>query len=182
MTGSSKPDLRSDCSNCCGLCCVAPDQLSTQDFAADKPADTPCQHLDEHNRCRIHDTRAEDGYGACQGFECFGAGQWITQHLFSGADWRDSDQTAEQMFAAYRQWLPRFEAAAMIETALPMVSDTAQPALLETLQQLTSEQAKLPVNGQALRNQVLSQIRAAMDASPRAAATPVRLTDVNPIS
>ena len=120
------PDLRSDCGSCCGLCCVAPDQLSTQDFGADKPANTPCQHLDEHNRCRIHEVRSENGYGACQGFECFGAGQWITQHLFKGADWRDSEETADQMFAAYRQWLPRFEAAAMIETALPMVSDAAR--------------------------------------------------------
>lgn len=172
------PELRSDCSNCCGLCCVAPAQLNTQAFGADKPADTPCRYLDEQHRCTIHEARPEHGYAGCETFECYGAGQWITQHLFSGASWAESEDLAAQMFNAYRQWLPRFEAAALIETALPYVAQGAQSPLLTMMNQLTSEETHdLPADGQALRERVLEAIRSAMGDryGSLAEATPIRL-------
>jgi hypothetical protein len=77
--------FRADCSNCCGLCCVVSHMLVAQGFPVDKPAETPCVHLDRRNHCSIHSTRPMRGYEVCEGFDCFGAGQWVTQRLFGGA-------------------------------------------------------------------------------------------------
>src|ERR1700690_1235341 len=107
--------FRADCSRCCGLCCVVPVFLATQGFRADKPAEFPCPQLNAFHRCTIYATRRIHGYTACESFDCFGVGQWITQTLFSGARWTDSPDIARQMFAAYRYWAPRFEAAALLE-------------------------------------------------------------------
>lgn len=130
--------FRADCSQCCGLCCVVPPFLAVQGFGKDKRADTACAHLNCAGRCSIHTTRDLHGYIACQGFDCYGAGQWITQDLFAGATWADGPKIAGAMFAAYRRWLPRFEAAALLEAALPYVREDAQPALAERMERLSA--------------------------------------------
>jgi len=113
--------FHADCSRCCGLCCVAPAFLAVQGFGRDKLAETPCVHLKRAGQCAIHPERASLGYTSCSGFDCFGAGQWITQNLFAGARWSDSPEIGRQMFAAYRYWVPRFEAAAMLNASLSLV-------------------------------------------------------------
>jgi hypothetical protein len=131
-------NFRADCSNCCGLCCIVPDQLATQGFPYDKPANTPCHRLDACNRCSIHARREEYGYGACKGYDCFGVGQWVTQELSAGASWRDSPEMADHMFAAYRYWAPRFEAAALLEAALPRVREDAKHLIAQRIHSLTT--------------------------------------------
>jgi len=155
--------FRADCSRCCGLCCVVPDQLAVQGFGADKPAERPCTHLNNFHRCCIHATRALQGYSACAGFDCYGAGQWITQHLFQGAAWSDSSDIAQQMFAAYRYWVPRFQNAALLEAALPHVRDDARCAIAALIGDLTSgEHQDLPTDAVRLRRETLALIRAAL--------------------
>jgi hypothetical protein len=158
-------NYRADCSSCCGLCCVVPHQLMVQGFGADKPADMPCIHLNRLHRCSIHGTRREHGYPACENFDCFGAGQWVTQHLFGGARWTDSPDMARQMFAAYRYWTPRFEAAALIEAALPYVRDGARRSLSAIMTELTSGKSggdRTPGDANRLRQVTLTAIRAAL--------------------
>lgn len=158
-------NYRADCSRCCGLCCVVPHQLIVQGFGADKPANSPCVHLDRRNRCSIHRARQDHGYPACEAFDCFGAGQWVTQHLFAGARWTDSRETAQQMFAAYRYWVPRFEAAALIEAAFPHVREDARPSLAAIMTDLTSGDAwagRTPYDARQLRQETLRVIRAAL--------------------
>jgi hypothetical protein len=118
-----------DCSRCCGLCCFAPAYLKDQGFPFDKPAERPCRHLDRGGRCSIHAERMEHGFGACGHFDCHGAGQWITQQLFGGARWNDSPALARAMAEAYRRWLPRFEAAALLDAALPLAHTEARPLI-----------------------------------------------------
>ena len=159
------PTFRADCSNCCGLCCVVPDQLAVQGFRIDKPAETPCVHLNNAHRCSIHATRKIQGYPACEGFDCFGAGQWITQRLFGGARWTDSADLANQMFAAYRHWAPRFATAALIEAALPHVSDDARCSLVALMTELTSDETAhhlKPTDAARLRRETLAVIRSAL--------------------
>jgi hypothetical protein len=157
------PNFRADCSSCCGLCYVVPDQLAVQGFRVDKPAETPCAHLNGLNGCSIHATRALLGYAACEGFDCYGAGQWITQHLFKGAKWSDSADLAQQMFAAYRYWAPRFEAAALLEAALSFVRDDARCAIAAMISALTAGETKdLPSDASRLRRETLAVIRAAL--------------------
>jgi len=91
--------LRADCANCAGLCCVAPAFAASADFAIDKPAATPCRHLREDFRCGIHAQLRERGFPGCTVFDCFGAGQQVTQVTFGGGTWRASPELAEAMFA-----------------------------------------------------------------------------------
>jgi hypothetical protein len=157
--------FRADCSCCCGLCCVVPDQLAVQGFRVDKPAETPCTHLNGIHRCSIHAVRQIHGYAACEDFDCFGAGQWITQRLFGGALWTDSPDLARQMFAAYRHWAPRFEAAALLEAALPHVRDDARCSLAAMMTALTTRATAEHLGSSdagRLRRETLAVIRSAL--------------------
>jgi hypothetical protein len=91
--------LRADCSRCAGLCCVAPAFAASADFAIDKPAGRPCPHLREDFRCGIHARLRERGFPGCTVFDCFGAGQRITQDTFGGRRWRESPELAAAQFA-----------------------------------------------------------------------------------
>ena len=91
--------LQADCSRCAALCCVAPAFAKSSDFAINKPAGKPCPNLAEDFRCDIHDTLPERGFPGCVVFDCFGAGQQVTQVTFGGRQWRDTPGIAGQMFA-----------------------------------------------------------------------------------
>ncbi len=93
--------LRADCQHCCGLCCVAPAFSASADFAIDKAAGRPCPNLRADFRCGIHDDLVESGFRGCAAYDCFGAGQKVTQITFGGQDWRRDPSTAQQMFDVY---------------------------------------------------------------------------------
>lgn len=94
-----RAELSADCSRCAGLCCVAPAFAASADFAVDKPAGTPCTHLREDFRCGIHTRLRPEGFPGCTVFDCFGAGQRITQDTFGGRTWRESPELAAGQFA-----------------------------------------------------------------------------------
>ena len=93
--------LRADCEQCAGLCCVAPAFAASADFAIDKPAGTPCTHLQGDFRCDIHHRLRAEGFPGCTAFDCFGAGQQVTQVTFAGGTWRSDPAIAEAMFRAF---------------------------------------------------------------------------------
>ncbi|MDR7251891.1 hypothetical protein J2X46_000867 [Nocardioides sp. BE266] len=64
-------------------------------FGVDKPGGTPCQNLAADDGCRIHATLREDGWPGCTVFECFGAGQQVSQVTYAGVSWRDQDNLPE---------------------------------------------------------------------------------------
>jgi hypothetical protein len=97
----ARSHLRADCARCVGLCCVAPAFAASADFALDKPAGTPCPNLRPDDRCGIHDRLRDLGFPGCTVFDCFGAGQQLTQHTFGGRSWRESPDLAGAMFAAF---------------------------------------------------------------------------------
>jgi hypothetical protein len=66
------------------LCCVAPAFAKSSDFAIDKPAGRACPNLGADNRCQIHDRLDPRGFHGCVVFDCFGAGQRLTQETFAG--------------------------------------------------------------------------------------------------
>ncbi|MEU0056972.1 pentapeptide repeat-containing protein [Streptomyces sp. NPDC006334] len=80
--------LRGDCANCFGLCCVALPFARSADFALDKDAGKPCPNLAEDHRCGIHDRLRHKGFTGCTVYDCFGAGQKVSQVTFGGLDWR----------------------------------------------------------------------------------------------
>lgn len=72
-------ELTADCSRCAGLCCVLLPFARSADFAFDKAAREPCRHLSVTHRCDIHDRLLEKGMRGCVAYDCFGAGQSVTQ-------------------------------------------------------------------------------------------------------
>jgi uncharacterized protein YjbI with pentapeptide repeats len=97
-----RAELRADCTRCVGLCCVAPAFSASADFAIDKPAGRPCPNLRIGNRCGIHDRLRPMGFPGCVAFDCFGAGQHLTQATFGGAHWRDRPEMLD-VFGVMRQ-------------------------------------------------------------------------------
>ncbi|MFE9634375.1 pentapeptide repeat-containing protein [Streptomyces sp. NPDC006463] len=95
------PVLQADCANCFALCCVALPFAKSNDFAVDKPAGTPCKNLREDFRCGIHTRLRDSGFQGCTVFDCFGAGQQVSQVTFGGRDWRSDPGTARRMFDAF---------------------------------------------------------------------------------
>ncbi|UFU00309.1 pentapeptide repeat-containing protein [Radiobacillus kanasensis] len=97
-TQANREHLHADCQNCFGLCCVALPFSKSADFSKDKEGGTPCSHLQCDFRCSIHENLRGKGYRGCTVYECFGAGQKVSQHTFRGKDWREHPEVAEAMF------------------------------------------------------------------------------------
>ncbi|WP_330261723.1 pentapeptide repeat-containing protein [Streptomyces sp. NBC_00539] len=101
MSTTPAPALRADCANCFALCCVALPFAKSTDFAVDKAAGTPCKNLRQDFRCGIHTGLRDKGFQGCTVFDCFGAGQQVSQVTFGGRDWRTDPGTARQMFEVF---------------------------------------------------------------------------------
>ncbi|WP_062106049.1 pentapeptide repeat-containing protein [Bacillus niameyensis] len=93
--------LKSDCHICFGLCCVALPYAKSADFPFNKDGGTPCRNLCQDNRCNIHDQLREQGFRGCVSYECFGAGQHVSQTIYNGEDWRNNSESAVEMFAIF---------------------------------------------------------------------------------
>jgi uncharacterized protein YjbI with pentapeptide repeats len=94
-------NLRADCENCFGLCCVALPYAKSADFAFDKDGGTPCRNLQSNYLCGIHNDLRNKGFRGCSAYECFGAGQKVSQITYNGMDWRTNKDVAQEMFHVY---------------------------------------------------------------------------------
>ncbi len=99
--GRTRLALHADCGNCFGLCCVVPAFAASVDFAIDKPAGQPCPNLRTDFRCGIHRRLRQDGFRGCTVYDCFGAGQQVSQVTYAGRDWRQEPDTAPQMYEVF---------------------------------------------------------------------------------
>ncbi|WP_329080312.1 MULTISPECIES: pentapeptide repeat-containing protein [unclassified Streptosporangium] len=96
-----RTDLRADCESCFALCCVVPAFSASSDFAIDKKAGQACPNLRTDFRCGIHTRLREKGFRGCTVYDCFGAGQKVSQVTFGGQDWRRAPRTAKRMFEVF---------------------------------------------------------------------------------
>jgi uncharacterized protein YjbI with pentapeptide repeats len=94
-------DLSADCGSCFALCCVVPAFSASVDFAIDKDAGRACPNLRPDLRCGVHARLRQDGFRGCTVYDCFGAGQKVSQVTFGGRDWRGQPATAAQMFTVF---------------------------------------------------------------------------------
>ncbi|WP_136658870.1 hypothetical protein [Nitratireductor sp. XY-223] len=126
--------LRADCANCAALCCVALSFDKSGQFGFDKPAGTPCPHLDPDNRCAIHAQRRENGFAGCIDYDCFGAGQRVTQEVFAGRTIVDDPATLRSMMHAFRAMRQVHELLLLLRTAdaMPISSNQRRTILLLT--------------------------------------------------
>lgn len=91
----------SDCERCYGLCCVALPYAKSADFAFSKDGGTPCLHLQGDYRCGIHSQLRDRGLRGCTVYECFGAGQKVSQVIYQEKDWRTNSELAKEMFEVF---------------------------------------------------------------------------------
>lgn len=80
---------------------MAPPFARSADFALDKPAGAPCPKLGADHRCSVHAALRAQGFAGCAVFDCFGAGQRLTQQTLPGGDWRRGGREAEQIFSSF---------------------------------------------------------------------------------
>ncbi len=71
------------------------------DFAINKSAGQACPHLQTDFRCEVHSRLRQQGFRGCTVYDCFGAGQKVSQVTFSGHDWRQDPHTAKVMFEVF---------------------------------------------------------------------------------
>jgi len=130
MPPEASDELRADCARCSALCCVAPAFAASADFAIDKPARRPCPNLLADFRCGIHDRLRQRGFPGCAAYDCFGAGQKITQGTFRGQDWRRNPRLARQIFDAFAIMRGLHELLWYLSEALTLATDGALGARL----------------------------------------------------
>ncbi|MGN9779622.1 pentapeptide repeat-containing protein [Micromonospora sp. H33] len=140
MAENGRESLRADCSRCVGLCCVVPAFAASADFAIDKPAGQPCPNLRADSRCGIHANLRDRGFPGCTVFDCFGAGQRVTQVTFGGRDWRDDPATARAMFDTFAVVRPLHELLWYLTEALAL---DPPPELRATLAEAAAETDRL---------------------------------------
>jgi len=109
--------LQPDCTRCAALCCVALAFDQSRMFAIDKPAGEPCPNLDACGACTIHSVRAERGFRGCIDFDCFGAGQRVTQEFFAGRSWTEDRALVGPMSRAFSVLLRRHEQLLLLDQA-----------------------------------------------------------------
>ncbi|MCI3921213.1 pentapeptide repeat-containing protein [Paenibacillus sp. TRM 82003] len=173
-------ELHADCERCFGLCCVALPFAASADFAADKDAGTPCAHLRTDYRCGIHTELRARGYKGCTVYDCFGAGQRLSQVVFAGADWRQRPETARLMFDALpvlrlmHELLWYLREALALPAARPL-QDALRAATAETERLAALDvDALLALDASALRveiGELLRRVSELARASAAAAAT-----------
>ncbi|MBN7772797.1 pentapeptide repeat-containing protein [Clostridium aminobutyricum] len=94
-------NLRADCKNCFGMCCVALYFSTSEGFPIDKEPGTPCPNLQSNFTCGVHSHLRERGLKGCDAFDCFGAGPKIAQITFKGANWREKPEAANKMYESF---------------------------------------------------------------------------------
>ena len=132
-------DLVGDCARCQGLCCVALGFEPSAAFRFRKPAHVPCPRLDaETSRCGIHHELEESGMRGCAAFDCYGAGQEVTELLFPGQSWRKGGDLATAIFEAFDVLRAINELRWLLRGAgrfpLPAAQEARRQALLSSLE------------------------------------------------
>jgi uncharacterized protein YjbI with pentapeptide repeats len=135
--GNTLNSLGADCENCFGLCCVALPFAKSADFVFDKDGGTPCSNLQSDYRCGIHTNLRKSGLRGCTVYECFGAGQKVSQATYDGISWRDNPSLSKEMFDVFpimqqlHEMLYYLNESLSIEDAKPIYKDL-EAALAKT--------------------------------------------------
>ncbi|MEE6271792.1 pentapeptide repeat-containing protein [Georgenia wangjunii] len=125
-----REDLGADCARCVALCCSALGFERSADFAFTKPAGEACVNLRADYRCGIHAELRPRGFKGCTVFDCFGAGQKVTQETFGGQTWVGDPERRRLMFAVFPVVRALHELLWYLDEALarPEATDLAEAA------------------------------------------------------
>ena len=93
-------DLEPDCAACAALCCVVFAFDRSESFAIDKAAGEVCPNLDTRLQCKVFSDRENLGFKGCITYNCYGAGQRVTQDVFGGTSWVEDPGLKARMGAS----------------------------------------------------------------------------------
>ncbi|MBZ4022440.1 hypothetical protein CKO11_08215 [Rhodobacter sp. TJ_12] len=129
--------LKTDCSQCAALCCLALAFDKGKDFAFSKNPCEPCRNLSGH-LCAIHERLSDAGMAGCVAYDCLGAGNRTVQEVFAGQSWQDDPRLMRVMmeaFAAMREVHKRIDLLRAAEMfALAPQADQDRRAFLNRLE------------------------------------------------
>lgn len=135
--------LKIHCEQCSGLCCVALYCMKTDGFPANKDAGIPCRHLMTDFRCDTHSTLASKQLKGCMAYDCFGAGQKVTQECYFDVDWKSAPEKASEIFNVFRVVFQLHQMEWYLLEANSLTTDTHTKEKIETLisenEQITSK-------------------------------------------
>lgn len=94
-------ELRIDCENCSGLCCVALCFRKSDGFPGNKSAGEPCEYLVSDFRCKIHSKLSDMNMKGCLNYDCFGAGQKVSNKIFDGQNWKKNLEISKDIFDVF---------------------------------------------------------------------------------
>ncbi|MGL4762878.1 MAG: pentapeptide repeat-containing protein [Sarcina sp.] len=94
-------ELKIDCKNCFGFCCVALYFSKMDGFPKDKVAGDPCSNLNEDFTCKVHSNLREKGLKGCTSYDCFGAGQKVASQIYNGVRWNEKKSLKDEMFEVF---------------------------------------------------------------------------------
>ncbi|NQF14837.1 pentapeptide repeat-containing protein [Brevibacillus sp. HB1.3] len=133
---NSRGHLQGDCESCFGLCCVALPFAASSDFAINKDAGKPCNNLQADFRCGVHTKLRDIGFRGCTVYDCFGAGQKVSQVTYGGQDWRKEPGSAKQMYEVFPiVWQLHELLWYMTEALTKEAAQSLHPALQEALEE-----------------------------------------------
>lgn len=158
--------LVSNCSRCSGLCCIALYCFKSDGFPQNKPIGKPCINLMSDFKCRIHHDLESMGMKGCIGYDCFGAGQYLTQEVYGGLSWQTQSERIKEIcdlfIVVYRIFQLRFflyESKKLIssETLLPTINQLLEEN--EAISKLSiKEMLQYPIDSYQDRvNQILKK-------------------------
>jgi Uncharacterized low-complexity proteins len=153
--------LRADCESCFGLCCAALPFAASSDFAKDKAAGQPCPELRDDYRCGIHSKLRPSGYRGCTVYDCFGAGQKVSQLTFEGRGWKEAPDASARMFEVFPIMWQIHELLWFLTDALSR--EPAKPIRHELLQALQETDELTKLNPDKLLQLSVSAQRAAVN-------------------
>lgn len=131
--GDLEARLKIDCEKCSGLCCVALYCMKTDGFPTNKEAGTPCKYLRSDFHCEIHSKLASKNMRGCLAYDCFGAGQKVTQNCYTDVDWKSNPNIADEIFQVFHTMLQLHQMEWYLLEALSLISDEYLKSEIETL-------------------------------------------------
>ncbi|MGL4731383.1 MAG: pentapeptide repeat-containing protein [Clostridium sp.] len=110
-------EFKINCSKCSGLCCTALFFAKMDGFPENKPSGKPCSKLEKNYKCRIHKDLKKQKLKGCIGYDCFGAGEYVTSTLYKGKTWSDDKDISGEIFDVFINVFQLFQIRYYLEVA-----------------------------------------------------------------
>ena len=111
-----------DCSKCSGLCCTALFFSKIDGFPENKVAGKPCTKLKSDYYCKIHNELGKRNMKGCIGYDCFGAGQHVTQCIYKGKTWQTSQEHSQEIFDVFIIVFQLYQIRYFLEESILVIS------------------------------------------------------------